>query len=71
MKLQVGEVVIETDNIETVTKETDHNVTVKFVSGNSLQVVCGIQTIGKAFWQEDSDHFIETILEMDAKRSGT
>lgn len=68
MKLLVGAVVIETDNIETVTKETDHNVTVEFVSGNILQVVCGIQTTGKAFWQEDSDHFIQTLLNMDAKK---
>ena len=30
MKLRAGEVVIETDNIEIVTKETDHNVTMAF-----------------------------------------
>ena len=44
MKLLVGKVLIETDHIETVEKLSPHTVKVFFVSGRTLEVICGIKS---------------------------
>lgn len=61
MKLQVGKILIETDYIEMVEQLSDHTVKLFFVSGKSLDVVCGIKTTAAAIWPQDADAFIRML----------
>ena len=63
MKLQVGKVLIETDYIERVERLSQHTVKLFFVSGKSVEVVCGIKTTSAsaATWPEDADAFIRVL----------
>ena len=44
MKLLLGKVLIETDHIEIVEKVAMHTVKIVFVSGNTLEVHCAINS---------------------------
>lgn len=68
MKLLLGKVLIETDHIEAVEKVAPHTVKVYFVSGNTIDVVCGMKTTQPATWDMDADGFIQTIQNTDAVR---
>ena len=69
MKLCVGKFLIETDYIEMVEQLSPHTVKLYFVSGEILDVVCGIKTTAPATWDQDADGFIETLQNTDfAKR---
>ena len=61
MKLQVGKFLIETGYIEIVERLSDHTVKLFFVSGKSLDVVCGIKTTTAATWPQDADAFIQVL----------
>ena len=65
MKLLLGELLIETDHIETVERVASHTVKVSFVSGYVLEVHCGIKTTAPAVWDQDADGFIQTIQNTD------
>ncbi len=65
MKLLLGKVLIETDHIETVEKLSPHTVKVFFVSGRTLEVVCGIRSTTPAVWDQAADGFIQTIQNTD------
>ena len=65
MKLLLGKLLIETDHIEIVEKVAPHSVQIVFVSGNTLEVHCGIKTTGPAVWDQDADGFIQTIQNTD------
>ena len=58
MKLRVGKLLIETDHIEMVEWLSEHNVRVFFVSGMTLDIVCGMQTTSPAFSEQTADEFI-------------
>ena len=70
MKLLVGKVLIETDNIEFVEWQSAHTVKIYFVSGYELEVVCGITTKHHAVWDQDADGFIQTLLNTNEGRIG-
>lgn len=61
MKLQVGKILIETDYIERVERQSEHTVKLFFVSGRSVDVVCGIKTTAAATWPQDADAFIRVL----------
>ena len=65
MKLRVGKLLMETDHSEMIEWLSEHNVKVFFVSGMTLDVVCGIQTTSPAFWEQTADEFIQTIHNTD------
>ena len=66
MKLLIGNVLIETDNIETVEKLTAHTVRFHFVSGYTLQVICGLKSAHHAVWDQDADGLIQTLQHADS-----
>ena len=68
MKLRVGEYLIETDHIEIVEWISQYNVKIYFVSGETLDVVCGIKTTAPANWDQDADAFIQMIQNTDFAR---
>ena len=43
MKLRLGDVLIETEHIESIEKVAPHTVKVFFVSGKVIEVLCGIK----------------------------
>ena len=61
MKLQVGKIMIETDYIEMVERQSEHTVKLFFVSGKILDVVCGIKATAAATWPQDADAFIRVL----------
>lgn len=61
MKLQVGKVLIETDYIEMVERQSQHTVKLFFVSGRSVDVVCGIKSTTAATWPQDADAFLRVL----------
>ena len=61
MKLRVGKFLIETDHIEMVEQLSPHTVKLYFVSGETLDVVCGIKTTAPATWDQEADGFIQTL----------
>lgn len=65
MKLLLSKVLIETDYIESVERVASHTVKVFFVSGQVLDVHCGIKSNGPATWNQDADGFIQTIQGTD------
>ena len=65
MKLLLGKVLIETDHIESAEMIAPHTVKLHFVSGHVLDVVCGVQTTGRATWDQDASGFITTLLNTD------
>ena len=65
MKLLLGNVLIETDHIEIVEKIAPHTVKIVFVSGNTLEVHCGIKSSSPAVWDQEADRFIQTIQNVD------
>ena len=65
MKLQIGKFLIETDYIEMAERLSPHNVKLYFVSGETLDVVCGAKTTAPATWDQDADGFIQTLHNMD------
>ena len=68
MKLRLGKVLIETDHIEMVERVAPHTVKVFFVSGNTLDVHCGIKSDATAYWDQDANGFIHTIHNTDRVR---
>lgn len=66
MKLLIGNVLIETDNIEAVEKLTTHTVRLYFVSGYTLEVVCGLKSTHRAVWDQDADGLIQTLQNTDS-----
>lgn len=66
MKLLVGKMLIETDYIEIVEKLTEHTVRLNFVSGYTLEVVCGVKSNHRAFWSQDATGFIQTLQNTDS-----
>ena len=65
MKLRIGDFLIETDHIEMIEWLSEYNVKIFFVSGRTLDVVCGIQTTSSAFWNQTAEEFIQTIHNTD------
>ena len=73
MKLLVGSILIETDHIEIVEKLTPHTVKLQFVSGHTLEVICGLKSTHRAVWSQDANGFIQTLQNTDdyeKKRDG-
>ena len=68
MKLRVGKFLIETDYIEMVEWLSPHTAKLYFVSGTTLDVVCGIKTTSPATWDQDADGFIETLQNTDVSK---
>lgn len=68
MKLLVGKVLIETDHIEIVEKVAPHTVKLVFVSGNVLEVHCGIKSSSAAVWDQAADGFIQTLQNIDYRK---
>ena len=66
MKMRLGNVLIETNHIERVERVSTYTVKVFFVSGNVLEVHCGIKSSARAIWDQDADGFIQTIHNTDA-----
>jgi hypothetical protein len=73
MKLQVGKFLIETDYIEMVDRMSEHTVKLCFLSGKSLDVVCGIKTVSAsaATWPQDADAFIQVLQNIEKPGQGT
>ena len=69
MKLLVGKVLIETDCIETAEILTTHTVRLNFISGYTLEVVCGLKSTHNAVWNQDADGFIQTIQNTDSYKT--
>lgn len=65
MKLRLGETLIETDHIEMVKKVSPHSVKVFFISGNEIEVLCGIEGDSLSTWEQDANGFIQTIHNTD------
>ena len=66
VKLLVGKVLIETDNIEFVEWQSAHTVKIWFTSGYELEVMCGITAKHNAVWHKNACHFIQTLLDTNA-----
>ena len=60
-----GKVLIETDHIETIEKVSEHTAKIIFVSGNVLEVHCGIKSTAPTVWDQTVDGFIQTIQNTD------
>ena len=65
MKLRIGKFLIETDHIEMVEQLSPHTVKLYFVSGEILDVVCGIKTTAPATWDQEAAEFIQTLQNTD------
>lgn len=65
MKLQLGKVLVETNHIEMAERVAPHTVKLVFVSGNTLEVHCGISSNATATWNQDADGFIQTLQNTD------
>ena len=66
MKLRLGDVLIETDYIEIAEQVTPHTVKLFFVSGQVLEVHCGVNSEASAVWNQYADGFIQTLHNTDA-----
>ena len=66
MKLRLGDVLIETDHIEIAERVAYHTVKLFFVSGQVLEVHCGVNSDALAVWDQDADGFIQTLHNTDA-----
>lgn len=66
MKLRMGDVLIETDHIEIVERVAPYTVKLFFVSGNVLEVHCGVKSDAAAVWEQDADGLIQTLQNTDA-----
>lgn len=71
MKLRIGDFLIETDHIEMIEWLSEYNVKIFFVSGRTLDVVCGIRTTSPAFWDQPAEEFIQTIHNIDFTKLNT
>ena len=69
MKLLIGKVLVETDYIETAERLTAHTVRLNFVSGDTLEVICGLKSTHLAVWNQDADGFIQTIQNTDSYKT--
>ena len=65
MKLLLGKVLIETDHIESIERTSVHTVNIQMVSGQVIEVVCGVKTDAPAVWDQMADGFIQTIQNTD------
>ena len=65
MKLQIGKMLVETNHIEMAERVAPHTVKLFFVSGNTLEVHCGISSQASATWNQDADGFIQTLQNTD------
>lgn len=65
MKLRLGDVLIETEHIESVEKVAPHTVKIFFASGNVIEVLCGIKGESKATWVQDANGFMQTVHNTD------
>ena len=68
MKLRVGKFLIETDYIEMVEWLSPHTAKLYFVSGTTLDVVCGIKTTAPATWDQEAEGFIQTLENTDFEK---
>ena len=70
MKITLGTVVIETNYIETIAKNSPHTCEVTFISGNLLEIVCGVRTtkLNVGEFDGDSDQFLAYIENIDRKQ---
>ena len=69
MKLQLGNVVIETDNIEYTEKIDNRTVDIYFISGIKVEVDCDdFYSTNSATWDGDTDNLIQVILEVDSDK---
>ena len=66
MKMRLGNVLIETNHIERVERVSTYTVKVFFVSGNVLEVHCGIKSDARATWELDADTLMQTLQNTDA-----
>ena len=62
MKLLLGKVLIETDHIASIERTSVHTVNIQMVSGQVIEVVCGVKTDAPAVSDQMADGFIQTIL---------
>ena len=65
MKLLLGKVLIETDHIASIERTSVHTVNIQMVSGQVIEVVCGVRTDAPAVSDQMADGFIQTILNTD------
>lgn len=70
MKITLGAVVIETDYIVTVIKKSPHTCEVTFITGSTLDIVCGAKTakLDAGEFNGDSDQFLNYIENIDRKQ---
>ena len=66
MKLRVGKFLIETNHIEMAERLSPHTAKLYFVSGKTLEVICGLKTTAPATWDQDADGFIQTLQNTDS-----
>ena len=65
MKLRLEKVLIETDHIESIERTSVHTVNIQMVSGQVIEVVCGVQTDAPTVWDQMAEGFIQTIQNTD------
>lgn len=65
MKLLLGKVLIETNHIESIERISVYTVNIHMVSGQVVEVVCGVKTDMPAVWDQMADGFIQTIQNTD------
>ena len=67
MKLRLGNTIIETDYIEYAQKQSSGTARIYFISGNTLDVVCGLKTTDPraATFDGTADQFLEAIENTD------
>ena len=64
MKRLLGNILIETDHIESVKIISDGEVVLSFVSGKTIRVSCGMP-IHEAWYDGNSEQFISDLLLRD------
>lgn len=70
MKLRCGDTVIETNYIEYVQKQSSGTAKIYFISGNTLDVVCGLKTTNPraAIFEGTANQFLDAIENTDTAK---
>lgn len=71
MKLRCGDTVIETDYIEYAQKQSSGTARIYFISGNMLDVVCGLKTTNPraAMFEGTANQFLDAIENTDTAKT--
>lgn len=71
MKLRCGDTVIETNYIEYAQKQSSGTAKIYFISGNMLDVVCGLKTTDRraVMFDGTADQFLDAIENTDTVKT--